>query len=123
MLKLGGAGGGDRGGSKNPHRTNNTMFCTSALQNSSPPPPFLYLYLFCTFYNKYLGFFFCVCRGPDINLNIKEELEDDDDMKCWTNGNDTEKSKSKQQLAGELVLRNILKEVSNGKYSEWEVVL
>jgi len=53
-----------------------------------------------------------VHRGPDINLNIKEEAADDDgEMKCWTNGNDTEKSKSKQQLDGETVLSNILREV------------
>jgi hypothetical protein len=52
-----------------------------------------------------------VCRGPDINLNITEEPDDDGEMKCWTNGNDTEKSKSKQQLAGESVLSKILNEV------------
>ena len=53
-----------------------------------------------------------VCRGPDINLNIKEEAVDDDgETKYWTNGNDIEKSKSKEKLDGELVLRNILKEV------------
>jgi hypothetical protein len=71
-----------------------------------------------------------VCRGPDINLNIKKEAADDDgETKCWTNGNDDEKSKSKQQLDGESVLSNILREVnfkngnSNGRYNEWEVVL
>jgi hypothetical protein len=42
---------------------------------------------------------------------MKEELDDDGETKCWTNGNDAEKSKSKQQLAGESVLRNILREV------------
>jgi hypothetical protein len=53
-----------------------------------------------------------VRRGPDINLNIKEEaMDDDDEKKCWTNGNDIEKSKSKQQLDGEMILRNILREV------------
>jgi len=53
-----------------------------------------------------------VCRGPDINLNIKEEAADDDDeTKCWTNGNDAEKSKSKQQLDGEMVLSSILRQV------------
>jgi hypothetical protein len=53
-----------------------------------------------------------VCRGPDINLNIKEEAADDDDeTKCWTNGNDAVKSKSKQQLDGEMVLSSILREV------------
>jgi hypothetical protein len=53
-----------------------------------------------------------VCRGPDINLNIKEEDADDDgEMKCWADGNDADKSKSKQQLDGETVLRNILREV------------
>jgi len=53
-----------------------------------------------------------VCRGPDTNLNVKEEAADDDgETKCWTNGNDTEKSKSKQQKDGEMVLSNILREV------------
>jgi hypothetical protein len=53
-----------------------------------------------------------VCRGPDINLNIKEEAADDDgETKCWANGNDAEKSKSKQQLDGEMVLSSILREV------------
>jgi hypothetical protein len=54
----------------------------------------------------------CVCRGPDINLNIKEEdADDEDETKCWTNGNDADKNKSKQQLDGETVLRNILRQV------------
>ena len=45
-------------------------------------------------------------------MNIKKEAMDDDgERKCWTNGNDTEKSKSKRQLDGEVVLRNILTEV------------
>lgn len=38
-------------------------------------------------------------------------MDDDDEKKCWTNGNDIEKSKSKQQLDGEMILRNILREV------------
>lgn len=61
---------------------------------------------------KVTGFLIIVCRGPDINLNIKEEAMDDDgETKCRTNGNDTEKSKSKQQLYGGMVLRDILREV------------
>jgi hypothetical protein len=36
---------------------------------------------------------------------------DDDETKCWTNGTDAEKSKTKQQLAGESLLSHILKEV------------
>ncbi|PNF22249.1 hypothetical protein B7P43_G02949 [Cryptotermes secundus] len=51
--------------------------------------------------------------GPDINLNVKHEAIDDDDdkTKCWTNGTDAEKSKTKQQLVGESLLSHILKEV------------
>jgi hypothetical protein len=55
-----------------------------------------------------------VCRGPDVNLNIKQEaVEDDGDdgTKCWTNGTDTEKSKTKEQLTGESLLCHILREV------------
>ncbi|PNF22251.1 X-ray repair cross-complementing protein 5 [Cryptotermes secundus] len=50
--------------------------------------------------------------GPDINLNVKHEAIDDDDdkTKCWTNGTDAEKSKTKQQLVGESLLSHILKE-------------
>uniref|UniRef100_A0A2Z5TTK7 ATP-dependent DNA helicase II subunit 2 n=1 Tax=Reticulitermes speratus TaxID=60591 RepID=A0A2Z5TTK7_9NEOP len=53
--------------------------------------------------------------GPDINLNIREEAMDEDDdnddeTKYWTNGNDAEKSKSKQQCVGESVLSHILRE-------------
>jgi hypothetical protein len=35
----------------------------------------------------------------------------DDETKCWTNGTDAEKSKTKQQLVGESLLGHILKEV------------
>jgi hypothetical protein len=52
-----------------------------------------------------------VCRGPDINLNVKQEAMDDDETKCWTNGTDAEKPKTKQQLIGESLLSHILKEV------------
>ena len=38
-------------------------------------------------------------------------MDDDGETKCRTNGNDTEKSKSKQQLYGGMVLRDILREV------------
>lgn len=52
------------------------------------------------------------CSGPDVNLNIKQEaMDDDDETKCWTNGTDAEKSKTKQQLVGESLLSHILKEV------------
>lgn len=50
-------------------------------------------------------------------MNIREEAMDDDDddnddeTKYWTNGNDAEKSKSKQQCVGESVLSHILREV------------
>jgi hypothetical protein len=57
---------------------------------------------------------FHACRGPDINLNVKQEAmndDDDDDTKCWTNGTHTEKSKTKQQLVGESILSHILNEV------------
>lgn len=38
-------------------------------------------------------------------------MDDDGETKCLTNGNDTEKSESKQQMDGGMVLRNILREV------------
>jgi hypothetical protein len=37
--------------------------------------------------------------------------DDDDETKHWTNCNDAEKSKTKQQLIGESVLSHILREV------------
>lgn len=53
-----------------------------------------------------------VYRGPDVNLSIKQETMDDDDgTKCWTNGIDAEKSKTKQQLVGESLLYHVLREV------------
>jgi hypothetical protein len=58
--------------------------------------------------------YLCICRGPDVNLNIKQEAMDDDgdgETKCWTNGTNAEKSKTKQQLVGESLLCRILKEV------------
>lgn len=48
--------------------------------------------------------------GPDINLNVKQEDMNDDGTKCWTNGTDAEKTKTKQQLVGESLLGHILKE-------------
>jgi len=61
---------------------------------------------------KVTRFLIYVCRGPDIDWNVKEEAMDDDgETKCLTNGNDTEKSESKQQMDGGMVLRNILREV------------
>jgi hypothetical protein len=54
---------------------------------------------------------FHACRGPDINLNVKQEAMDDEETKCWTNGTDPEKSKTKQQLDGESLLSHILNEV------------
>jgi hypothetical protein len=53
-----------------------------------------------------------VCRGPDINLNVKQEAMDiDDETKFWTNGTNAEKPKTKQQLVGESLLSHILREV------------
>lgn len=58
-------------------------------------------------------------------------MDDDDDgeTKYWTNGNDAEKSKSKQQSVGGSVLSHILREVIfrnimvRGWCSEWEVAV
>jgi hypothetical protein len=58
-----------------------------------------------------------LCRGPDINLDTKQEDMDDDDdddddkTKCWSNGTDAEKSKTEQQLLGESLITHILREV------------
>jgi hypothetical protein len=54
---------------------------------------------------------FHACRGPDINLNVKQEAMDDGETKCWNNGTDAEKSKTKQQIVGESLLSHILNEV------------
>ncbi|KDR13452.1 X-ray repair cross-complementing protein 5 [Zootermopsis nevadensis] len=52
-----------------------------------------------------------IAIGPDVNLSIKQETMDDDDgTKCWTNGIDAEKSKTKQQLVGESLLYHVLRE-------------
>jgi hypothetical protein len=53
-------------------------------------------------------------RGPDVNLNIKQESMDDDGddgTKSLSNGTNAEKSKTKQQLIGESLLCHICREV------------